>query len=159
MVLRLIRQWKYGIAAAVVALVFAGAIAYAKMQPRPDVRLVDYRGRWVLINVWAGWCAPCMDELPVLDTFYHVHHDKVMVFGLSYDHLNKHDLQLFSKQHHLTYPLISYLPLSPLGVNEIPQVPMTLVISPQGKLVHTLMGPQNKEQLLAAVAFLKARHA
>ena len=56
---------------------FSVLIAHASPQPLPEVRfedggghgrtLADFRGRVVLLNVWATWCSPCRREMPTLD--------------------------------------------------------------------------------------------
>ena len=47
-------------AVAVPDLLFTGAAGVSR-------GLADYRGRYILVNVWAIWCAPCRAELPTLD--------------------------------------------------------------------------------------------
>jgi cytochrome c biogenesis protein CcmG/thiol:disulfide interchange protein DsbE len=48
------------------------------------VRLADYRGRVVLLNFWATWCAPCVEEMPAL---LQLHHDRpeLAVLAVSID--------------------------------------------------------------------------
>lgn len=54
----------------------------------PDGRktsLADYRGRRVLVNLWATWCAPCLAEMPELDALAAAKKGKVTVLPLSQD--------------------------------------------------------------------------
>ena len=44
-----------------------------------DVALRDFRGHVVLLNNWATWCPPCIEEMPVLDAYYRDHADQGFV--------------------------------------------------------------------------------
>lgn len=113
--------------------------------------LTPYRGRWVFINVWAAWCAPCISEMQALDTFYQQHHSQVAVLGVSFDHTSPQELMAFAKAHQLHFPLLSRFPFGRIGLKHIDQVPMTVVVSPQGDVVNVLMGPQTVASLSKAV--------
>ncbi|MCW6531199.1 TlpA family protein disulfide reductase [Sphingomonas sp. MMSM20] len=49
------------------------------------VRLADFRGKPVLLNLWATWCAPCVKELPTLDTLGGQLGDRVTMLAVSQD--------------------------------------------------------------------------
>ena len=40
-----------------------------------EIKLSDYRGKWVVLNYWATWCPPCLEEIPELVHFHETHKD------------------------------------------------------------------------------------
>ena len=67
---------------------FAGTLAPAVVFERADgskTSLADYRGKRVLVNLWATWCAPCLAEMPELDALAAAKKGKVTVLPLSQD--------------------------------------------------------------------------
>ena len=69
--------------------------------------LRDFRGKVVLMNVFASWCVPCQQEAPVLE-----HAERMLerhggtVLGIAYLD-NPPDEEAFIHQYHLTYPVLS----------------------------------------------------
>ena len=47
-------------------------------------RLADYKGRWVVLNYWATWCVPCIQEIPEIADFQRAH-PEVVVLGIAID--------------------------------------------------------------------------
>lgn len=98
----------------VLALALAAAACGAAAAP--DVRLVDtqgvphspaqYQGKWVLVNIWATWCAPCVAEMPELEAVHRAH-DDVVVLGLAVDGQNAQRVTQFAERLHASYPIIA----------------------------------------------------
>lgn len=112
------------------------------------VNISSYQGKWVVVNYWAIWCKPCLEELPELNKLYKNHKDKVMVLGVSFDVLPNDNISTFAKSLHLTFPMLTRFNLEKFGVDNIPTLPVTFLFSPEGELVKTLSGPQTEETLL-----------
>jgi cytochrome c biogenesis protein CcmG, thiol:disulfide interchange protein DsbE len=66
--------------------------------------IADYQGKWVLVNLWASWCAPCRQEAPALERFYRSEraHDFTIV-GIDSQDLSD-DGARFVREYGLTYP-------------------------------------------------------
>jgi cytochrome c biogenesis protein CcmG/thiol:disulfide interchange protein DsbE len=97
--------------------------------------LADYRGNWVLVNVWASWCTPCRDEAPALERFYRANrrHD-FTVLGVDSRDVSSDGLR-FVREFGLTYPQVrdgdgSYA--ADLGTTGVPE---SFLVDPQGDLV------------------------
>jgi thiol-disulfide isomerase/thioredoxin len=115
----------------------------------PHLETADFQGRWVVINYWAKWCKPCIKEIPELNALDRKY-PQVAVLGVNYDGARGEALQAQIDDLDIQFPIVLAEPSSTLGV-ELPSVlPTTLILNPDGKLVATLVGPQDLESLALA---------
>lgn len=68
--------------------------------------LARYKGRWVLLNLWATWCSPCLAEMPVLETLSKSRKD-LIVLGLAIDGQSEARVREFAEKLRVTYPVIA----------------------------------------------------
>jgi len=106
------------------------------------VDLQDYRGKWVVINYWASWCKHCLKELPALNEFYETHKDKVIVFGVNYDHLPAEQLKPLVQKLNIKFPMLVVDPAKELGIGQIDTIPIIYLIAPNGEMSQPIMGEQ-----------------
>jgi len=117
--------------------------------------LSEFRGKWVIVNYWATWCPPCLDEIPDLVEFHEKHKDKdAVVLGIDFEEPDREHLLEFVDEHFMTYPVLSMdpVPVTPLGL--VTGLPTTYIISPQGERVARQEGPITGE---AIEAFLERK--
>lgn len=119
-----------------------------------SIALSSYKGKWVIVNYWASWCKPCMEEIPELNQFYLDHQDKdAVVIGVSFDDVSDQEIQDFSKQLNIAYPMISAAYNDVFNFGTIPALPATYIIDPTGSLKEGLFGPQTHASLDQALEF------
>ncbi len=113
-------------------------------------RLSDYRGRVVLLNIWATWCAPCRREMPELDAlFKDKSSEGLVVLGLSTEEV---DLQRkFAKQLAVTYPLLTAEGTIPEMFSNTTRFPSNFLIDRQGRLRPAPSTDEPFENLVHAV--------
>jgi thiol-disulfide isomerase/thioredoxin len=109
-------------------------------------RLDDYRGRWVVVNFWATWCVPCIQEIPEIAEFQRAH-PKVVVIGISMDEGDAAKVKRFAAKlgHH--YPLVLASPKVQAQLGEPRALPTTKIYDPSGKLVYDRVGRVSKKSL------------
>jgi thiol-disulfide isomerase/thioredoxin len=72
----------------------APELAFASRDGKP-LRLADFRGRVLLVNLWATWCAPCVREMPSLDRLQARLGDRLTVLAISEDRGGAHAVEPF----------------------------------------------------------------
>ncbi len=115
--------------------------------------LQDYKGKWVVINYWATWCPPCLDEIPELVEFHDAHSKKdAVVLGVNYEELDRDYLVSFVDEFFISYPVLVGDPYSQPPFGRLYGLPTTYIISPKGELVASKTGAVSKATLEDIIA-------
>jgi peroxiredoxin len=128
--------------------------AVAVNRPAPDftlsgldgrsVSLSDYRGKVVVVNVWATWCPPCVDEMPSLEKLYQeFKNESFEILAVSIDSDGIAAVPPFMKKHGLTFPVLLDSKAAIRSSYRTTGVPETFIIDKKGFLVKKVIGPLN----------------
>ena len=111
-----------------------------------NTNLSKLNGKWIVINYWADWCAPCIKEIPELNEFAKENTD-LLVYTFNFDELEKKDLAPVAKKFNIKTPSLISHPREIWGIQTPPAVPATFFINPNGEVVLSLFRPQTKDTL------------
>ena len=112
--------------------------------------LQGMRGRPLLINFWATWCPPCVEELPLLDAFYRENESKGwQVLGIAVDKLAP--VQAFLQRQPLAFPVVlagmEGLSLSKNLGNQAGGLPFSMLLGADGSILHRKIGKLSEQDL------------
>jgi len=116
------------------------------LQGKP-VSLSDYRGKWVIVNYWATWCPPCLDEIPELVSLHDDNSQKLVVIGIDYEEVNTDYLREFVESQLITYPVVTMDPSPVTSLGPVMGLPTTYIISPQGERMARQEGPVTQQAI------------
>jgi thiol-disulfide isomerase/thioredoxin len=104
--------------------------------------LSDYRGKWVLVNYWATWCPPCLEELPELEVFHTNAEGKAVVLGVNMEEIDEPQLRAFVEQQFLSFPILvaSAQPRRDQLVGPVEAMPTSYLVAPDGAVVARQVG-------------------
>ncbi|MDE0429818.1 MAG: TlpA disulfide reductase family protein [Caldilineaceae bacterium] len=116
-----------------------------------EVVLRDLRGKGVVVNFWASWCAPCREEAALLEQTWRREKENGIVF-LGLDYLDQEPAALaYLAEFDVTYPNGPDLRSRAARRYRIQGVPETFFISPEGKIVDIVVGPIAGQQEMDAL--------
>ena len=122
-----------------------------------EQRLDQWRGKVVVVNFWATWCAPCREEMPEVIKAQEKHGSKGLQFvGIAVDQADK--VEQFAKEIGLNYPTLiggfGAMDLSKALGNKLMALPFTVVLDRKGEVVHTQLGELKPDKLQSIISQL-----
>lgn len=104
-----------------------------------EVALEDLGGRPVLVNLWASWCAPCREEMPLLQAAYERYGDRVGFLGVNTEDTRSAAVSLLSDLK-VTYAHVVDEEKALLTELAAPGLPVTLAVAADGRIVDRQLG-------------------
>lgn len=135
------------IAIAIVAAAAGGRTAPSLTLKTPAgdvVRLADLRGRIVIVDFWASWCAPCRETFPALDTLMQSLHDRGVDALAVNEDKKRADLDSFLTAHPHTMRVLLDRGMSAANTFDVGAIPTAFVIDRSGRIrfTHAGYGPE-----------------
>ena len=114
-------------------------------------RLADYRGKWVIVNFWATWCPPCLEEIPDLVSITESRKD-VQVLGIAMEFQDAAQVMQFAEGMFVNYPIVLGDQKVANQVGPVSGLPTTFIFDPKGALATRHQGKLTRKQIEELIA-------
>ena len=141
-------MWLAGLVLAALTLATVGAHA-------ADFKLTDtkgkthtlsgYKGKWVLVNYWATWCPPCLEEIPDLISLHENKKNNLVVLGIALEYKDPKQVLDFADGLLVTYPIVLGNARIVNQIGPMQGLPTTYLFNPEGKMVAQQVGAITRE--------------
>jgi thiol-disulfide isomerase/thioredoxin len=145
---------RFGYAALAIVILLAVACAPADFHYSDGTagRWSEWDESFVVVNYWAEWCAPCREEIPELNALWSGRGDRpLLVVGVNFDGLEGEALTDLMARMGIGFPVVLRSPRERYGYPMPAVLPSTVVIAPGGRVAATLVGPQTRASIEAAL--------
>ena len=119
--------------------------------------LSGYKGKWVLVNYWATWCPPCLEEIPDLIALHENKKNNLVVIGVAMDYRNAKQVTDFAEGLLVTYPIVLGTPEIIHQIGPVQGLPTTYLFNPEGKMVAQQVGLITRASVESYIAGKPAR--
>lgn len=106
------------------------------------LNLAEQKGKVLLVNFWATWCAPCRKEIPdLIDLHAEYESEGLRVIGVATDQEGAEAVRPFAEKHKINYPIV--LDTSKTvqsNFDSMYGLPTTYVVNPEGQIVRRVLG-------------------
>ena len=112
-----------------------------------DYKLSSLKGKVVLVNFWASWCAPCLAEIPeFIKVRDQLHGEGFEIVGISTDDTPQ-QLRDFAAKYKTNYPLLQVTGEAEEAYGPVFGLPTSILVGRDGSVCKRVFGPLSKEQL------------
>jgi len=137
----------------------SGNVARLMAASLPDMEgksqaLAQWQGKVMVVNFWATWCQPCLEEIPEFVRMQKKFGSQGLQFvGIAIDHPAK--VREFAAKHHMNYPVLigemEAIELARVAGNELGGLPFTVILDRKGQLIGTELGGLNEQRLATII--------
>lgn len=132
----------------IIALSFmaTSAWAFSFTDTKGHTQSLDaYKGKWVLVNFWATWCPPCLEEIPDLIALHEKYSKtKLVVIGIAMDYRDPKQVTEFADSMFISYPIVLGNANIASQIGEVQGLPTSYLYNPEGKIVAYQVGALTK---------------
>jgi len=114
------------------------------------MKLSDFRGKKLIVNLWATWCPPCRAEMPDMQKFYEENKNKgieILSVNLTASEQQPENIDKFIEEFGITFPVVLDEKNSVADHYQVVSIPTSYIIDSRGVIQQKIIGPMNKEMM------------